>query len=400
MKILIVSQYFAPEKFKINDLAESLIERGHHIEVLTGLPNYPEGKFYKGYNFWNKSKEIKGNLIIHRARIFPRGSSSNIKLSINYISFVMFGVFKLFFIKSKFDKVFTFAPSPITVGIIGIVAAKIYGAKSYLWVQDLWPESVTSARNIRNKSFLKFLSVITRCIYRFTDIILIQSQQFENFIKSQSINSKKIKYLPNYAEDFYTNKVSIKKRLSNSKFNLMFAGNIGKPQNLELLVEAAKALMQYKLSIKFIIIGEGNNKTYIQSYVSKLKVENYFCFINSKDPKEMPGFFASADCLYLSLKKSPIFSVTIPSKLQTYMASGLPIIGSIDGVSSDIIKSSKSGFSSPSEDLDGLVKNILKMNNISLESREIMGVNALNYYNLHFSKQVVIDNLEQILKND
>ena len=232
MKILIVSQYYYPENFKINDLSTSLIAKGHHVEVLTAIPNYPKGTFFKGYNFFSRRKEIINNINVHRARIIPRFNGNKISLSFNYLSFVVFGSIELLFIKGRFDRIFIFAPSPITVGLVGILASYRFKAKSYIWVQDLWPESVSAAAGLKNKFILLILNNITKIIYSLTDHIFIQSEAFKSYIIEQDVNEKKISYLPNYAEDFYRPI----NRKSETIFSIIFAGSIGKAQNLNICI--------------------------------------------------------------------------------------------------------------------------------------------------------------------
>ena len=165
MRILIISQYFYPENFRINDLCIGLKEQGHTLSVLTSKPNYPNGKFFDGYNFFNKTKELYEGIEIYRSPIIPRGNGSGFRLFINYLSFVFFGIIRALFINKKFDRIFVYAPSPITVGFVGIFASLKFRAKSYIWVHDLWPESVKDAGGINNKFILKIVDLITRSIY-------------------------------------------------------------------------------------------------------------------------------------------------------------------------------------------------------------------------------------------
>ena len=389
MKILIISQYYYPENFIINDFVKSLKIKGNYVEVLTGIPNYPDGRFYKGYNLLNKNKEVIDNTIIHRSRLFPRLNANKFSISLNYLSFVIFGILKLLFIRGDFDKIFVFAPSPITVGIVGAFAAKKFKAKAFIWVQDLWPESVKVAGNVNNKFILETFNKLTKKIYKYYNLIFVQSEGFVSYIVNQNIDSRKIKYLPNFANDFYLTKKN--KIIKYHKFSVTFAGNIGKSQNLEILVEAAKILKKRSEEIIFIIIGSGRN---LNSLVKKIKqndVMEYFNFLGRKEPELMPSYFSSSDVMLISLKKSSIFSLTIPSKLQSYMAYGVPILGSIDGISNKIINESNSGLASSAEDVKGLVSNIIKMKKLKNSELNKMAVNSKRYYEKHFSKEVVIN---------
>ena len=272
LKILIISQYFYPENFKINDVALTLKEKGYEVEVLTGIPNYPSGNLYDGFKFWSKNDSFFKGIKVYRAKLIPRKRGGSLMISLNYLSFVFFGFFKLMTINKKFDKIITFAPSPITVGILGSIASIKYNAKSLLWVQDLWPESVKIAGGVKNPLILYFLDSLTRAIYKFTDLILVQSEFFEEYLINQRVSKNKIKYLPNYAEDFYKivePEKMIKKSFGDG-FAIMFAGNIGEAQNLNVLVDAANILKDDQINVKFILIGEGRYKDLLKQYIEKL----------------------------------------------------------------------------------------------------------------------------------
>ncbi len=399
MKILIVSQYYYPENFIINDVAKSLKKSGAYIEVLTGLPNYPSGYFFEGYSFFSKKSEWIDEIKINRSRIFPRFSGNKIFLALNYLSFVLFASLRLMFMGGKFDKVFIFAPSPITVGIIGILSARKYKAKSYLWVQDLWPESVKDAGNIKSKAVLGVLNTLTKLIYKYSNYILIQSELFRDYIIDQGIENEKIKYLPNYADDIYktVQEESEIKKLFEKTFSITYAGNIGEAQNLEILIQSAKILKSKAVKVKFFIIGTGRRKLSLTSQVIENDLQDYFEFLGRKNPSDMPKYLSSSKVVLISLKKSKIFSLTIPSKLQAYMASSKPILGSIDGITNDIIKKSNSGYVSDSEDVEGLVENIIKFKSLDIRQLKNLSNNSRHYYDTNFSKNIIIKRILDII---
>ena len=202
MRILVISQYFYPENFRINDLCIGLKNNGHNVTVLTAKPNYPKGMFFYGYSFFKKPIEDYKGIKIYRSPIIPRGKATGLNLFLNYISFVIFGVFKLFLIREKFDKIFVYAPSPITVGYVGIAASFLFKAKPYLWVHDLWPESVKDAGGINNKFLLYLVDLMTKSIYYFYDCILVQSPSFKDYLLKQGVNDSKIIFYPYYEKKF------------------------------------------------------------------------------------------------------------------------------------------------------------------------------------------------------
>ena len=397
MKILVISQYFYPENFRINDLVFSLQKRGHQIEVLTGKPNYPKGNYFKGYSWEGpKDEEIEG-IKVHRANLILRKKGGGLRLFLNYFSFVFFGLFKILKIKGDFEKVFIYAPSPITVGILGIVAAKKFKCKSYLWVHDLWPESVRVAGGIKSSFILGLVNQMTKLIYRFTDFLLVQSPEFKNYILNQGVAQSKIIYYPYYAEDFYKVVKKDNSYLSQfpKGFNLLFAGNIGVAQSFDTIVNAFEKLKEYDINL--VILGDGRDKSRIQEQINEKGLTDKFLFLGSFPPEQMPYYFTCADGLLITLKRADIFSYTIPGKLQSYLACGKPIIGALDGIGNKIISESNSGFASEAENHELLANNILTLYKLSKTEKEKLSNNALDFFDKNFNKQNLLERLEEIL---
>ena len=344
MKILIITQYFWPETFRINDLALGLKERGNEVQVLTGKPNYPKGNFYPGYNFFNKMEEDWQGIRVHRSPLITRGNGSGVKLMINYLSFAFLATLRALFLREKYDLIFVYEPSPITVGIPAVFIGKRLNIPIYFWVQDLWPESVSAAGQLNNRFILRQLDKVTKWIYRNSKKILIQSEGFRQYILNQGIPNDKIIYYPNSTESFYNivrPNEDIEKLVPKVPFCVMFAGNIGEAQDFESIIEAAKIVKEKNLDIHFVILGNGRKKEFVVQKVNEYGLNSNFHLLGAFPVENMPDFFACADALLVSLKKSEIFSLTIPSKVQSYLACGKPVIGALDG--------GKSGTSSSSE---------------------------------------------------
>lgn len=402
MRILIVTQYFWPENFKINDIALALKERGHEVLILTGKPNYPNGKFSKGYTFFNKRIEFWNGIKIYRSPIIPRGKGKGIQLFVNYISFAIFASIKLLFIKNKFDKIFVYEPSPITVGIPGIVAKYKFKAPLYFWVQDLWPESISAAGGINNKSVIAVLDWLTRFIYKHSKKVLVQSKAFIPYILNQNTEKDKLVYYPNSTENYYVELSTDQELLKTlpKGIKLMFAGNIGEAQSFDTLLKAASILKKELIDVKWIILGDGRMKGYVNQKIKELNLEDNFYLLGAFPSTEMPKYFSCADALVVSLKKDPIFALTIPSKIQSYLACGKPIITSLDGEGAKIIEEANAGFTSPSEDCEGLVANIKKFLILSNEEQKKLGQNGKAYFSIEFEREILVDRLEKILDND
>jgi glycosyltransferase involved in cell wall biosynthesis len=402
MRILIITQYFWPENFKINSLSIELKNKGHEVFVLTGLPNYPNGKISKEYSFWKNNNEVWNGIKIYRSKLLPRFSGKGIHLFFNYISFAFLSSIKLLLsINQKPDLIFVYEPSPITVGIPALAANyKFSGVPIFFWVQDLWPDSLKDTGAFKSKFILNSVDKLTRYIYMKSEIILVQSEAFTDYILKQGVPLKKIKYFPNPTEKFY-NVISPKKEYSDLfpiGFNLIFAGNIGEAQSFDTLIDAAYKLKQLNYPIYWNILGDGRAKEHFIKKIIQLKLEDNFIFMGSFKSEEMPLFFACADALVVSLKKSKIFSLTIPAKVQSYLACGKPIIGSIDGEGARIITESGAGYVSPSENSDNLVSNIVKLYNLSNFERSMLGKNGRAYFEREFSMEILINKLENIFK--
>ena len=400
LRILVISQYFYPENFRINDLCYGLLEKGCKVTVFTGKPNYPKGKFFKGYGYLSKGAEVINNISVIRSNLIPRGKGGGLSLFINYISFVIFGIFKLFFLKGKYDKIFIYAPSPITVGFLGILASKIFKAKSYLWVHDLWPESVKAAGGINNKIILNLINEMTKFIYKLSDKILIQSPKFSDYLINQGVDKKKIIYYPYYAESFYKETITsdeVKKSFSSDYLNILFAGNIGVAQSFDTIIDAVN-LINKEIKIKITVLGDGRDKLRIINKIKQLNLNENFTFLGSFPPEKMPDFFSVADALLVTLKKSDIFSMTIPGKVQSYLACGKPIIGSLDGIGSEIINSASCGFSTNAESSKGLAESFLKFNELSNNSKKNLGLNSRNYYEKEFEREKLLSKLIDIFE--
>lgn len=399
MRILILTQYFWPENFKINDIALALKERGHEVMILTGKPNYPKGTFSEGYTFFNKRTEYWNDIKVYRAPIIPRGKGNGIQLFVNYISFAIFASIRLLFIKNRFDVIFIYEPSPITIGIPGIVAKYKFKAPMYFWVQDLWPESISAAGGVKNKSVLVILNWLTKYIYEHSKKVLVQSKAFIPYILNQDIEESKLVYYPNSTENYYKElspDIDLLGTLPEGK-KFMFAGNIGEAQSFDTLLKAASILKKELIDVKWIILGDGRMKEYVNLKIKELNLENNFFLLGAFPSAEMPKYFSCADALIVSLKKDPIFALTIPSKIQSYLACGKPILSSLDGEGSRIIEEAKAGFTSPSEDPNGLVAIVKKFLTLSIDEQRELGNNARSYFNHEFERELLVDKLENLL---
>jgi glycosyltransferase involved in cell wall biosynthesis len=400
LKILIVSQYFWPENFRINDFIPELIKRGHEVSILTGKPNYPSGNFFSDF-IQNPAlfSNYKG-AEIYSVPIISRGNYS-IQLLLNYLSFVisgsLIGLWRLR--KLKPDLIFVYEPSPVTVGIPAVLIGKLKKAPVIFWALDLWPETLQAVGGVRSKSVLWAIEKIVRFIYNNCELVLGQSKSFVKSIQSHCDHPDKVQYFPSWAEKLYTDK-----RKSNQEyapeierndecFNILFAGNVADAQDMPSVLNAAILLRDQK-HINWIIVGDGRRLDWLKSEVKKNKLEENFKILGRFPLERMPSFFAHADALLVSLKKDPVFSMTIPAKLQTYLMTGIPILGMLDGEGAKIIKESNSGISSPASDSASLADAAKKMSMLSLKNKNQLGQNGIKYSKKEFDRSILMDKLE------
>lgn len=396
MKILLVSQYFWPETFRINDLALELLSRGNDVTVLTGKPNYPQGAIYNGYSFWGYRKEVYKGIEVIRVPLLPRGKGTGIRLTLNYLSFVFFSCLYVFFHKRRYDVSLTFAISPITQVYPALLHKKMFGSRTYLWIQDLWPESVIAAGKVNSGFVYHTLTQMVKDIYKRVDGICLQSEAFEQSILEKGGDKHKMSYIPNWAEDLFTNKVTINKErfreIIPKGFVVMFAGNIGEAQDFESIIQAAVCTQKYK-NIKWVIIGEGRKKEYVHKRVKELGLDDTFVLFGRYSLEDMPDLFVHADVMLVSLKGIDIFSLTIPSKVQSYMAFGKPIVSMMNGIGNEIVKEARCGYIAAAKDYRCLAENVITMSGMNEELLIEMGNNGSEYYQKHFSKKNIVDRL-------
>lgn len=402
MKILICSQYFWPENFRINDLTKGLIEKGHDVTVLTAKPNYSKGRIYTGYNpYWFEQADFHSAKVF-RTPIIPRRNNSKLRLVMNYASFVMTaGLYGLLKCRQHYDAILVYGMSPITQAIPAILLKRLTKSPLVLYVQDLWPESLQAVGAIISPRLLNLVKRMVRWIYQNSDRILVQSSGFVSPITTLGTRNEKITYLPNSTEDFYrplsAAEAIDEKKLMPNGFRIVFAGNLGLAQDFPTIINCARQLKNTP-EIKFIFIGDGTERKNIAKDIKKYALEET-CFMLGRYPAEkMPHFFAHADALLVTLKDKKIFEYTIPSKLQSYFACQKPVIAALKGSGAEIIHQANAGFVCSPGDATGLSDIILQLYSLNAQDRLQLGVNGKRYFDKYFSRQEVMDRLEAALQ--
>ncbi len=399
MKVLFISQYFYPEVFKGNEIVFDFAKKGYDVTVLTGKPNYPKGDFYEGYSFFGKKEETIKGVKILRSPLFPRKSGKAIPLALNYLSFIFFSYFTVLFrVKDKYDIIFVQQLSPATMALPGLWVKKKQKIPMVLWVLDLWPESVIATTSLKKGRVIDFIEKLVRKIYAKSDVILVSSKSFKKSIQNKCEDkNKNIQYFPNWAEDVFVNvkETSIQIPELPEGFNVMFAGNVGESQGFEAILDAAEKTKEE--TINWIVVGDGRKLNWLKKEVKERNLTKVYPL--GRYPLEtMPHFFKKADAMLVSLKDTPVFGITVPAKVQAYMASGKMILGMINGEGKDLINESKCGYAVAAEDSSSLSEKAIKLLYSSEKERNEMESNALKYYQGNFSKEKLFSNLENLFQ--
>lgn len=395
MKILIVTQYFYPESFRVNEFTKELVTRGHDVTVLTGFPQYPYGDIYPGYGFNTEYEKTLFGAKVIRLKVSPRGHNS-LGLLKNCYSFVYEGNKWVKKCNEKFDIIYVFGLSPVTVGLPAVKYKKKFGTPVFFNIQDLWPESVIEVLGIKNRILIGIINKIVDKIYNNSDLILCSSNGFVKNISDRGVANNKLVFWPQFFKTPEFVKLSKPKCYDENYFNIVFTGNIGYAQGLDLVVSAA-ALIKDK-PVRWFLVGDGRAKSKLINKVKSCNLENNIIFIDKVSEHEANAYIRFADCAYVSFSESDLFDITIPAKLQTYLACGTPILGAVSGESADIIKEADCGFVTL-KTADDVAKTVLKMAKLSKEELDVMRNNAFLYFNENFTLKIIVDKFEEMINN-
>jgi len=395
MKILIVSQYFWPETFRINEVATSLREAGCEVTVLTGQPNYPDGEVFPGYRWWHVSRQQHEGLTIHRVPLAPRGRASALKLVANYLSFMIGGslIGPWLLRGRRFDVVFVYGVSPILKILPAMVVRRFTGGALVTWVQDLWPQSLQVTGFVRNQRVLDAVAAVVRWLYRHNDLVLVQSQGFVPLVAAMSGRTP-VEYHPNPGELAYmATPEGPPALLLEPGFNIVFAGNLGTVQALDTVLQAA-VLLRDAQDVRFVLVGSGSRGEWLQSEIRRLGLTNVQ-MPGRFPPQAMPGILAQASALLVSLTRDPLLSQTVPSKIQAYLATGRPVIASLDGEGSRVLEESGAGVVCPAEDAAALAAAVRRLQALDATQLARLGEAGRSYYLNHFEPGALARRLVQ-----
>ena len=394
MNILVYSQYYYPESFRANDICEALVGMGDKVKVVAGTPNYPMGHTFEDYkNGKNRDQNING-VDIHRCPTISRRNNFLFRL-LNYLSYPLSSKKYSHKIPPTEDVVLVYQLSPVTMAEAAVERAKKYKKPLVLYCLDIWPESLKTG-GITDKSLLyKYYFRKSKNIYKKCDKILITSKSFKKYlIDNFNIDENKIIYLPQHAESIFSPRQCIKK--PEEKYEFIFAGNIGKAQHLEVIVEAAEHLRKIK-SIHFTILGDGSEINNVKKLIFDKGLDN-ISILGRKPLNEMPEYYKKADAMLVTLVRDSAVSLTLPGKVQTYMAAGKPIIGAINGEAEKIITEANCGLCGPAENSKVLAENILRF--IKEPNKKKYSTNSYDYYKRYFEKNIIMKKLKEFLADE
>lgn len=401
MKLLVVTQYFHPENFRVNELVAALVQRGHQVTVLTGHPNYPEGRFYPGYKGWRCVRESYSGAEVIRVPMLARGKGGGIRLLLNYLSFALSSTLAVFTrLRSPVDAVFVFQVSPITAGLAAIAASKRFRAPILFWVLDLWPESLQATGAIKQPRVLAWVAKGVKWIYSNCQYVLVQSRAFDQKIEALGFPADRIRYFPNWIESDYEMAApadSLVSAEASNEFVVTYAGNIGAAQDFSTVVEAATQLAPLLPQLRWTIAGEGRMAPWLRSEVVRRGLQPYFRFLGQLPPSQMPALFACSNALLVSLRSDPVFALTVPGKVQSYLASGRPVLAMLDGEGARIVTEAGGGLAVPAGSAQELVGSIQKMAAMPLAERQAMGRRGQAYAHKMFGREALFSRLDEWL---
>jgi glycosyltransferase involved in cell wall biosynthesis len=396
MRILIVTQYFSPESFRINELVESLVERGEQVHVLTGKPNYPEGKIFQGYHALGTVRETWHGANLYRVPMAPRGFRNGIRLFLNYLSFsisaTVIGAWMLR--RVVCDVIFVYAASPILIAFSALFIGWLKRVPVVVYVQDLWPESLEATGYVKNQLAIRCVELLVRSIYRNSDLILVSSRPFISSIQRFSPSAEVIYYPNSVDANFCDPSSGLQPEVPalRTGFNVVFAGNVGAAQAVHVIIEAASMLKEHP-EIRFVVLGSGSELKWMREQI-KIHGLNNITLAGRFPVQSMPSLLALADVLLVTLTDREIFAATVPNKIQAYMAVGRPVIAAMNGEGARLVQEAKAGISVPAEDALALADAIVTLYAMSPSMREELGRNAQTYYRQHFDHEKLVTMLQ------
>lgn len=404
-RILVVSQHFWPETFRINDIVQGFMEDSIEVDVLCGLPNYPKGEWFSGYRYTGPRREEYFGAGVYRAGEIPRKGNTSLRIFLNYVSWPFFALFSLPRLRGKrYDAVFCYNTSPVLMCLPAILYAKLHKVPLTTYVLDLWPDNLYSVLPVENPLLRGVASGVSNWIYRrSTRLIALSEPLREKLVKATGKSRDEIAVIPQYCEDFYATHTADAELQAQfgGRFNLVFAGNFSPAQNLETVIDAAVLAKNAGAeNLHLLLVGDGMSKDALLALRDKHGAQSYITFYGSVPPQKIPAFQFLADGLVAPLSASANLGETVPAKIASYMAGAKPILASIDGEGARAVQRAKCGFATPAGDVQALADAMLALYNTEPATRAEMGANAFTFYKENYTRKENLESLERFLLKD
>ena len=399
-KILVVTQHFWPENFRINDIVEGFLQDGIAVDVLCGLPNYPKGEWFPGYSAAGPFEEEWHGARLYRCKEVPRRGNTSVNIFLNYVSWPWYAAHALHRLPGRYDAVFCFNTSPVLMCWPAIRYAKKHHIPFTNYVLDIWPENLYSVLNVKNKALRAIAQGVSDALYKKADRLIAMSEPLQQRLCQRTgMPPQKIAVIPQYCEDFYAvpQPDAALQAQFGGRFNLVFTGTFTPAQSLETVITAVQdARSRGADMLHLLLVGDGMSRAALEAKVKELHAEDAVTFYGSVPATDIPKFTALADALIVCLSDSPDLGLTVPAKVASYMAAGKPVLASMDGAGNAAVAAA-GGLSSPACDAAALADNLLALTRMDAAQRAAMGQRAKEYYLAHYRRSELLRKLEHFI---
>lgn len=399
-KILVVTQHFWPENFRINDIVEGFLQDGIAVDVLCGLPNYPKGEWFPGYSAAGPFEEEWHGARLYRCKEVPRRGNTSVNIFLNYVSWPWYAAHALHRLPGGYDAVFCFNTSPVLMCWPAICYAKKHHIPFTNYVLDIWPENLYSVLNVKNKALRAIAQGVSDALYKKADRLIAMSEPLQQRLCQRTgMPPQKVAVIPQYCEDFYAvpQPDAALQAQFGGRFNLVFTGTFTPAQSLETVITAVQdARSRGADMLHLLLVGDGMSRAALEAKVKELHAEDAVTFYGSVPATDIPRFTALADALIVCLSDSPDLGLTVPAKVASYMAAGKPVLASMDGAGNAAVAAA-GGLSSPACDAAALADNLLALTLMDAAQRAAMGQSAKEYYLAHYRRSELLRKLEHFI---
>ena len=399
-KILVVTQHFWPENFRINDIVEGFLQDGIAVDVLCGLPNYPKGEWFPGYSAAGPFEEEWHGARLYRCKEVPRRGNTSVNIFLNYVSWPWYAAHALHRLPGGYDAVFCFNTSPVLMCWPAIRYAKKHHIPFTNYVLDIWPENLYSVLNVKNKALRAIAQGVSDALYKKADRLIAMSEPLQQRLCQRTgMPPQKIAVIPQYCEDFYAvpQPDAALQAQFGGRFNLVFTGTFTPAQSLETVITAVQdARSRGADMLHLLLVGDGMSRAALKAKVKELHAEDAVTFYGSVPATDIPRFTALADALIVCLSDSPDLGLTVPAKVASYMAAGKPVLASMDGAGNAAVAAA-GGLSSPACDAAALADNLLALTRMDAAQRAAMGQSTKEYYLAHYRRSELLRKLEHFI---